>query len=80
MGTTMPSLNNSVMNALVFPEVGDSEQDAICLKLKAAENYIDALEASRLKLNNLKLGLMTSLLTGCLRLSPEELRAQATHV
>ena len=64
VGTTMPSLNNSVMSRLFFPFPKVTEQNEISIRLDAAENEICALQAHAGKLHQKKLGLMQDLLTG----------------
>jgi type I restriction enzyme S subunit len=64
VGTTMPSLNNTVMNALVFPSLDIEEQNEITDRLKAIEKQIYSFLDEKNKLNKLKTALMQALLTG----------------
>lgn len=70
VGTTMPSLNNSVMNALFFPYVGEDEQARITERLEKAESKLSALMAEKGKLGKQKAGLMHDLLTGRVPVKP----------
>lgn len=64
VGTTMPSLNNSVMGRVFFPCPAPDEQTNICNRLNKSEWEIDGLKAHAEKLKLQKLGLMQDLLTG----------------
>ncbi len=64
IGSTMPSLNNAVMNALYFPYVGINEQNRISERLELMEQQIKTLAEYKLKLKKQKSGLMHDLLTG----------------
>ena len=64
VGSTMPSLNNTVMNVLYFPYVGVNEQNRISKRLGIVEQQIDSLIEHRVKLLKQKAGLMRDLLTG----------------
>lgn len=64
VGTTMPSLNNTVMNALYFPYVIIDEQNRIAERLGIVEWQIESLANHTEKLNKQKSGLMHDLLTG----------------
>lgn len=64
VGTTMPSLNNSVMGRVFFPCPTSDEQTNICNLLNKSEWEIDGLKAHAEKLKLQKLGLMQDLLTG----------------
>jgi len=64
VGTTMPSLNNSVMSKLYFPVPQPLEQDVIISKIDTNSRTIDKLEKQVVKLREIKLGLMQDLLTG----------------
>lgn len=64
VGTTMLSLNNAVMESLLFPSVKTEEQKAISSRLSTVENKIEACEIERKKLQKMKHGLMHDLLTG----------------
>ena len=64
VGTTMPSLNNSVMEALLFPFCGEDEQLRIVERLKGAEQEIHALTEGLFANRQIKHGLMHDLLTG----------------
>lgn len=64
VGTTMPSLNNSVMGRVLFPCPTLDEQTNICNRLDRSEREIDGLKEQAEKLKLQKLGLMQDLLTG----------------
>ena len=64
VGSTMPSLNNSVMSRVLFPRPSPSEQDEITLRLHAVEGEIAGIAHQAEKLQKQKLGLMQDLLTG----------------
>jgi len=64
VGTTMPSLNNSVMSRVRFPCPTQNEQNEISARLNNAEGEIDKLRGHSEKLKLQKLGLMQDLLTG----------------
>ncbi|MDY0374494.1 MAG: restriction endonuclease subunit S [Desulfobacterium sp.] len=64
VGSTMPSLNNTVMNVLYFPCVEKNEQKRISERLKIVEQHIEALFEQKFKLLKQKSGLMEDLLTG----------------
>lgn len=72
VGTTMPSLNNEIMNKLVFPFPDTHEQERIILRLDITDNKIRAFDTQTKKLHNQKLGLMQDLLTGKVPVSVEE--------
>lgn len=78
VGTTMPSLNNAVMNALYFPYVGIDEQSRISKRLELAEHQIDVLAEHVVKLKKQKSGLMHDLLTGKVTVKIDQ--AEAAHV
>ena len=63
VGTTMPSLNNSVMSRVFFPFPKIAEQNEISRRLDAAEKEICSLQGHAEKLRAQKLGLMQDLLT-----------------
>ena len=64
VGTTMPSLNNSVMGRVSFPCPTPNEQNEISIRLSNAEAEINSLRDHAEKLKLQKLGLMQDLLTG----------------
>lgn len=64
VGTTMPSLNNSVMGRVFFPCPTPKEQTEISTRLNKSEREIDSLKEHAEKLKLQKLGLMQDLLTG----------------
>ena len=64
VGTTMPSLNNSVMGRVYFPCPTPNEQNEISARLSKSEREIDSLKQHAEKLKLQKLGLMQDLLTG----------------
>ena len=67
VGTTMPSLNNSVMAALLFPFCDEDEQVRIVERLEGVEQDIRALSEGLFSNRQLKHGLMHDLLTGRVR-------------
>lgn len=67
VGTTMPSLNNTVMEALLFPFCDEDEQVRIVERLKGEEQEIHALSEVMFANRQLKHGLMHDLLTGRVR-------------
>ena len=69
VGTTMQSLNNSVMNALYFPFIEKKEQDHISSRLESVECQINSLIKQQNKLKKQKSGLMHDLLTGKVQVS-----------
>jgi type I restriction enzyme, S subunit len=64
VGTTMPSLNNSVMGRVFFPCPTPKEQTEISARLSKSERELDGLKEHAEKLKLQKLGLMQDLLTG----------------
>ena len=64
VGSTMPSLNNSVMNKLFFPVPSPFEQKAISQRLDAMACKITSEQNKLEKLKKQKAGLMQDLLTG----------------
>ncbi len=67
VGTTMPSLNNSVMAGLFFPFCDLDEQLRIVERLEGMEQSIQVLAEGLLINRQIKHGLMHDLLTGCVR-------------
>ena len=78
VGTTMPSLNNSVMGRVFFPCPAPDEQTNICNRLNKSEWEIDGLKAHAEKLKLQKLGLMQDLLTGKVSVTPVAAQEIAT--
>jgi type I restriction enzyme S subunit len=72
VGTTMPSLNNSVMEALLFPFCKEDEQLRIVERLKGVEQEIHARSEGLFANRQLKNGLMHDLLTGRVRVQVVE--------
>lgn len=64
VGSTMPSLNNSVMSRVLFPRPSPSEQGEITRRLHAVEIEIAGIAHQAEKLQKQKIGLMQDLLTG----------------
>lgn len=64
VGTTMPSLNNSVMGRVFFPHPNPHEQKEISSRLGNAEAEVTNLRDHAEKLKLQKLGLMQDLLPG----------------
>lgn len=71
VGTTMPSLNNSVMSALWFPFCEPDEQYRIVERLEAVENQQKTLDNELQVTRQIKDGLMHDLLTGRVRVKTE---------
>jgi type I restriction enzyme S subunit len=69
VGTTMPSLNNSVMAGLYFLFCDEDEQIRIVERLRCIEQSIRALNDDLFVNSQLKQGLMHDLLTGRVRVS-----------
>ena len=69
IGTTMPSLNNSVMERLTVAFPGINEQREIVRLREAANAKINTLAGHSLKLHFIKTGLMQQLLTGKCRVT-----------
>ena len=67
VGTTMPSLNNAVMNALYFPYVKEDEQTRITERLEMVDRKLRTLNTEKVKLEKQRAGLMRDLLTGRVR-------------
>lgn len=67
VGTTMPSLNNSVMAGLFFPFCNKDEQARIVERLEWVERSICVLNEGLLVIRQIKHGLMHDLLTGKVR-------------
>lgn len=72
VGSTMPSLNNDVMNRLSFPFLSPAEPGEITQRLDFAEQKINALQDELSKLKQQKRGLMHDLLTGKVPVKVEE--------
>jgi type I restriction enzyme S subunit len=64
VGTTMPSLNNSVMAGLFFPFCDEEEQTRVVERLDEVEQSIRTLGAGLFVNQKIKQGLMHDLLTG----------------
>jgi type I restriction enzyme S subunit len=64
VGSTMPSLNNAIMEKLVFPYLRVEEQSAIADKVQLTDDRKKSLQAELEKLRKQKSGLMYDLLTG----------------
>jgi type I restriction enzyme S subunit len=75
VGTTMPSLNNSVMSRVFFPFPPPAEQNKITKRLNISEAEINSLRNHAEKLRQQKLGLMQDLLTGKVPVTVDELEA-----
>ena len=69
VGTTMPSLNNSVMERLFFPFCDPDEQTRIIERLAANDALLINSQNHLAKLRQQKQGLMQDLLTGRVRVS-----------
>ena len=67
VGTTMPSLNNSVMARLVFPFVSPDEQAQIVERLESVDSHLSTLNHELNVQRQQKHGLMHDLLTGRVR-------------
>ncbi|WP_299656604.1 restriction endonuclease subunit S [uncultured Jannaschia sp.] len=68
LGTTMPSLNQSVLGAVPIQYPGEEEQSAISGILADMDTEIQALETRLEKARQVKEGMMQNLLTGRIRL------------
>ncbi len=78
IGTTMASMNQSILNRVQIPYAPVSEQTAIAAVLSGMDAELSALEARRDKTRALKQGMMQELLTGRTRLvTPNEAEMQA---
>jgi type I restriction enzyme S subunit len=64
VGTTMPSLNNSVMERLYFPFCNHDEQTRIIERLTSNDAFLLNSQTHLAKLRQQKQGLMQDLLTG----------------
>ena len=67
VGSTMPNLNNTIMNKLYFPLLEKDEQQRIVQRLFHIESHLNSLVDKSRKLKKQKLGLMQDLLTGKVR-------------
>ena len=67
VGSTMPSLNNSVMSSLYFPYLTEDEQHRISDRLETQDKALLSLKYENEKLEKQKAGLMRDLLTGKVR-------------
>ncbi len=67
VGTTMPSLNNTVMEALLFPFCDEDEQVRIVERIKGVGQDIRALSEGLFSNRQIKHGLMHDLLSGRVR-------------
>ena len=67
VGSTMPSLNNSVMSSLYFPYLTEDEQHRISDHLETQDKALLSLKCENEKLEKQKTGLMHDLLTGRVR-------------
>ncbi len=72
VGTTMPSLNNTVMERLFFPFCDPEEQSRIIERLNNLDQFLRYLQYQALKLRQQKHGLMHDLLTGRVRVKVAE--------
>lgn len=69
VGTTMPSLNNGIMEKLVFPYMDLREQSAISDRVDLIDARVISLQAELAKMRKEKAGLMHDLLTGKVRVT-----------
>lgn len=72
VGTTMPSLNNSVMTRLWFPFCDENEQNRLASRIEGIEQSIAALIKTSTSYKRVKKGLMQDLLTGRVRVPVED--------
>ena len=79
VGTTMPSLNNSVMGRVFFPCPTPNEQKEISNRLSNAEAEVNNLRNHAKKLKLQKLGLMQDLLTGKVQVKVHEPTPELLH-
>ncbi|MEA4885056.1 MAG: restriction endonuclease subunit S [Clostridia bacterium] len=70
VGSTMPSLNSTVMGSLLLPLPEYEEQQEIANRASAVELAVESEFAHYRKLRSLKTGLMQDLLTGRVRVTP----------
>ena len=70
VGSTMPSLNNTVMEQLTMAFPSLEEQHEITCRREAIDRNISAIRNHLLKLRSLKTALMQDLLTGKKRVTP----------
>jgi type I restriction enzyme, S subunit len=75
VGTTMPSLNNRVMERLLFFFCDVAEQDRILCVMRTVNQSMTVLQLQLDKLRQQKLGLMHDLLTGRVRVKVAESEA-----
>ena len=67
VGTTMPSLNNAMMERLFFPYCDSEEQSRITERLGNFDQFLWYIQKQASKLRQQKHGLMHDLLTGRVR-------------
>ena len=72
VGTTMPSLNNSVMSKLLFPLPEPAEQNEISKRIEAVETKIHTLIRYKEKCQYQKQGLMVDLLSASLEVKDRQ--------
>ena len=72
VGTTMPSLNNTVMERLFFPLCDPEEQVRITERLDNLDQLLQLTQSRVAKLRHQKQGLMSDLLTGRVRVKVAE--------
>lgn len=75
VGTTMPSLNNTVMGRLLFPFCSPDEQIRITDRIGSIQSAVRLLTSHRRALGAIKQGLMHDLLTGEVRVTVKEAAA-----
>ena len=76
VGTTMLSLNNAVMESLIFPLIEYEEQKEISQRLSTIDDRIEVSQTEVAKLQKIKAGLMHDLLTGHVRIKVANGRRQ----
>jgi len=72
VGTTMPSLNNKVMEALLFPFCDPDEQARISVRVAGVDSAERLLRSHLRILTSIQRGLMQDLLTGYVRVNSVE--------
>ena len=72
VGTTMPSLNNNVMERLLFPYCDPNEQSRITERIGSLDQSLRLAQRHLANSTQVKQGLMHDLLTGCVRVKVAE--------
>lgn len=72
VGTTMPSLNNNVMERVLFPYCDPDEQSRITERLDSLDRSLQLAQRQLANSTQIKYGLMHDLLTGRVRVTVAE--------